>query len=459
MLWGCSEVKLRPFQKKGVELGLQILSEWKGFYIADETGLGKSPQSLFIIKALAKPSDLFLIVCPAGLKEKWKDEVRKALPEKRNYSIIVKSYEDLCNEVTAHYLAKHKYRLIVLDEAHYIKEQDSKRSVALSGFPGLPGRPLLSRAENSVWLSATPMPNRVGELYPFLKHIQHPIIKNKTREEFIEKWAESFRYTAYGLSHKGCKDIEAFSAALGPVMIRRKKDEVLKDLPPWSREYIEIPVTKAILKEERKVFADLLIKAGLPEMEVQVILSNPDLLQQLQKTVPGFMEYSDFRKKLGLLKIKEVLKYLKEFVLSEHKKLALITYHRDTAAAYAEALKEWNPVVVTGDSDNKERFAILKDLDSREECLLIASIHSIKEGFDLNGFDYAYFTEMEWTHYIFEQAEGRFRRFGKSKENPVWFYYFTIQSGLEKYMFDLVNEKAETVNGIMDRVSEATKAR
>jgi superfamily II DNA or RNA helicase len=450
-------MKLRQYQKDAVSIGREVLKEWKGFYIADETGLGKSPEALFLIESLACEKGLFLIICPAGLKAKWKDEIRLALPEIRNYTIIVKSYEDLRNETTVRYLTKHKYRAIVLDEAHYIKEQDSQRSIVLSGYPGRSTKPLLSRAEKSIWLSATPMPNRVGELYPFLKHIGHPVIKNRTREEFIMQWAESYKITPYGLSHKGCNDFDAFAAALGPVMIRREKDDVLKDLPPFSREYIDVPTSKAFANEEKKLFRGLLEKAGLPRAEMEVILSNPELLKQLQEAVPGFTEYSDFRKKIGFLKIKEVLRYLKEFVLNEHSKIAVVCYHRDTAAAYADALSKFSPVLVTGEDDTRKRYDILKDVDKRESCILIATLHSIKEGFNLNGFDYIYITEMEWTHYLFEQVEGRFRRFGKSKDRPVWYYYFILQSGLEKYMYNLVNEKAATVGEVMKRVSASTR--
>lgn len=438
---------LRDYQKTGVEFAIQSLETHAGVLIADETGLGKTVQALTVIEKLANTDDIFLVICPTFLKQKWFDEIRKFLPRHRKYTIIVKSYNELSNPDLLRYTVRHEYKLVVIDEMHYLKNFNSIRTQAIFGAPGMRHKTIRNCTEKMLGLSATPIPNRIGEIYPWLWASNNGIIKNKTYEQFVTFWAQSYKFTKFGLTHKGIKNAKLLKDKLSNTLIRRKKHDVLSELPPGFRDYIYLPCSVDLYKEEKQLFEELLKTAGYEGGRFEMLMNNPDFIEQLLKTVPGFDQLTKFKLWQGLFKIKHVMNYLKKNVLPETKKFILFCYHADVAKTYYKKLKVKNKTLVTGAVNPDERFKMLKQANDDPEHILVATMGSVKEGFDLIGFDRAYFAEIDWTYYVLEQAEGRLLRYGQ--KNAVEWVYFIFERGLEKYMYNLVDNKKTTVNKIL----------
>ncbi len=439
-------LKLRKYQEVGIKKALQVLKTKKGFLIADETGVGKTPQALFIAKAITKPKENVLVLCPAFLKLNWIDEINK-WSNKRNYNLLLYTYTEIINLPVHRALKKHKYRLLILDEMHYLKDFESLRTQAVYGTIPDHTQGLYHKAYRILGLSATPIPNRVGEIWPWLYRTK---ATTKSYEKFVITWAKTYRETNWGLSHKGVKNADELFKKMQSIMIRRKKHDVLKELPPGIRQQRFLPCSEKLYKQEKKLLAEALAAAKYSENQIDLFLKHPELLAATIGTMPSFDELTIFKKIQGLFKAKGIIKILKEDVIPVKKKFIIFCYHREVAQFYFDNLpKKLNKILITGDIDKDERHYIVKDAAEQKESILIATMHSVKEGLNtMIGFDRAYFAELDWAPYILTQCEGRLLRMGQ--KNAVLWFYFIFDRGIEKYIYDMLNEKNEAINKILD---------
>jgi len=439
--------KLRKYQLEGISIIYKTLQKNRGFLLADETGLGKSVQALKILQKIG--GKYSLIVCPANLKLKWEDEIKKWLPNKRPV-IIIKSYNECIDPDIRRYLIKHIFDILIIDEVHYLKNFESKRTQAIFGAPALKCKTIANCSKKILGISATPIPQRVGELYPWLWTTQNDIIKNQTFEKFIVKWAKTFRFTKFGLTHRGVRNPEELKKELYKSMLRRKKYEVLSELPPSTRNNIPIEISAEMYVEERELLTELLEKAGYKSSQLNLIIDNPSFLNQLLKTVPSFDQLTIYKHQQGLFKIKSVFEYIKKIVVPDQKKFILFAYHADVAEKYYDLLKEKNLslTLITGKMDPEERYKLIKKTDKQEENILVATLGAVREGFDLIGYADSYFTELDWAPYVLTQNEGRTLRLGQEK--PVTWNYFLYDKGIEKYIFDTLQTKYDTISKILD---------
>mgnify|MGYP001573402199 FL=1 len=229
-------LSLFPFQ----ETGIAFLQQTKGkALIADEMGLGKSAEALIWISITQDVCPVLCIV-PASLKRNWEKEIDKWLTNKTiqiiqngkdeiisgkdfyiiNYDLLQKRKGDL---------EKIKYRTIILDECHYIKERASQRTkVAMS---------LAKSAKHIIGLTGTPILNRPKEMFNILNLISPGL--------FPSWWSYGLRYcgghrTDYGWDFNGATNLSELRMKVMPLMIRREKKDVLHDLPDKRRETIYV---------------------------------------------------------------------------------------------------------------------------------------------------------------------------------------------------------------------------
>jgi len=433
--------KARRYQKAGAIFCLKTYKKYRGVYIADDTGLGKTLQALMIVSKIAKPGDAVLIICPSGLVPKWEEEIEKHLKPNRNYSINVIGYSSLIELDVLNYYTKDalkevglsKYKLVIYDEGHYIVNYDALRTQAVLGAPGLKHVTIDSVSKYSLWLSATPMPNRVGEIYTFLKSIKHKAILNMTFEEFVYRWAgEKPRFFNGKLTHRGVKEPDKLRELINDVMICRLMDQVEKEIPPFTRDTIPIHLPSKFKALDSRML-NILMHYPIDSEEFDVLT-----------VIPEFTDFSTFRIQQGLFKIPTVLKYLKEITL---KKYIVFTYHREVAEEYFKKLKVKNKILITGDTPVEKRFPILKKAEALNECVLVCTMGAVAESYDLNSFATSFYTEVDWRYKTHKQTEGRSRRFGQTRN--TYFYYFLFGTGLEKYIYDTYNSKHRTVASIV----------
>jgi SWI/SNF-related matrix-associated actin-dependent regulator 1 of chromatin subfamily A len=246
--------KLYPYQKTGVKM-------MEGFngraLLADEMGLGKTIQALYYHKRNKKGTTI--VVCPASLKFNWAREAANHIKQssmivegrkpptragfKRNRFIII-NYEVLSYWVD--HLKKFKPTLLILDECHYIKNRKAKRTRAVQA--------LAKNIDEVIAISGTPLTNRPSELFPVLNLLRPD--KFKSFMPYAHRYCDA-KKNRWGWDFKGAKNLDELHEKLtSTMMIRRKKMDVLQDLPEKSRNVITIPISNR--KEYDEAETDLI---------------------------------------------------------------------------------------------------------------------------------------------------------------------------------------------------------
>jgi SNF2 family DNA or RNA helicase len=435
--------KLRRYQEESREIGLQTLKTDKGYIIGDEMGLGKSIQGLAIADAIPKKHKRIQIVAPANLLPKWRDEIKKHLGRERDYTFSLASFSQLRNARNLYVFTKERVDLTIIDEVHYCCDFEALQTRAVIGAPGDKHRTVVSNADRLVPLSGTWPKNRVGETYPLLYGMKHPLIKNKTYEKFLVEYSEKTWKSGFSaqLQHKGVQNMDEFRRLLGKNYIRRLLDEV-EDVPKFSAVTIPVECSKDVEGEEKELLEELLLKAGHTKAEFPLIFNDPEFFDLLLSTVPEFPRLVEFRKRQGWAKVKPVSEYLLENVLPETEKFIVFTWQTEVAEKYAEILgKKTDKIILLHGKNSKpeERFKILKEANKEKRAIIISTLDAIPEGHDLTTYNKSFFTEMDWRPYKIEQNQGRTRRIGQTREG--FWYFFALNMGVEKMMAKRIEEK------------------
>ena len=264
-------LKYTPYQLAGIEF-LEYRNG-KGI-IADEMGVGKTPQAIGYLNLHRSQFMNILIVCPAFLKINWERELRKWLvddgltlslhahkgkiyiikskkePESIKGGIVITSYGMLSKRTEE--LNAIKWDAVIIDEAHYIKNPEAKRSKAL--------RRIVEKSGSAICLTGTPLLNRPIELYNILNLVAGEENSWFRDIEGYITWFCDPEETPWGIRATGASNLELLREEMVGIMIRRTKEEVMTDLPPKIRstvilsldEYFSERDAKRIFKEIRR---------------------------------------------------------------------------------------------------------------------------------------------------------------------------------------------------------------
>ncbi len=240
-------MELKDYQLKGVE----FLTKNKSAILADDVGLGKTVQT---IKAIEKLNlNKILIICPKSIKKQWREEIKKWSPSLSSSTIVIEgdrkkremlwqtpskikiiNYELLRME-DFKFIYKDWWDLIVCDEITRIKNFRAKTTRLLWK--------LRDRAKYRWGLTGTPIENYPVELYNIFRFI-NPFVFGKW-ENFKFYFLITEMKNFYGKMVEkivGYKNLELLKFKIAPYVLRRRRSEVLNDLPPIVVEerYVEL---------------------------------------------------------------------------------------------------------------------------------------------------------------------------------------------------------------------------
>jgi SWI/SNF-related matrix-associated actin-dependent regulator 1 of chromatin subfamily A len=238
---------LFPFQKEGVEFAVKHNGRC---LIGDEMGLGKTVQAIAIARYY-KDNWPVLIVCPSSLRSAWEQQVGKWLPnESAGVNLVMTSKGSLdypinivsvsLIEKMTEALKKKAFQVIIVDECHGLKNPTAKRTKALC--------PLLQKARRCILLSGTPAVSRPYELFPILNSLRPALFSNMIN--FGRRYCDP-KSLPWGVTYLGATNTRELNALLSLVMIRRKKDEVLTQLPAKIRQKVSFGVASVLMKNNK----------------------------------------------------------------------------------------------------------------------------------------------------------------------------------------------------------------
>jgi SWI/SNF-related matrix-associated actin-dependent regulator 1 of chromatin subfamily A len=498
---------LREFQKIGVAKAVKF----ERCIIADQMGLGKTIESIAAIEYVnAYPC---LVICPASLKLNWKREIKMWTDRTVtivdgltncvyddngnilgycadygnsdfvviNYDILVrdkikksdeidedddevKNYkEDDDSEIEKSqpkyhrdFLKKHGFKSVIMDESHYIRNRKSMRTRAVIYLSkGLKYR---------FALSGTPMINKPVELITQLRAIDK-------LDAFGGFWTFAKRYCnaeekGFGWDFSGMSNLKELHDKLNEnCFIRRKKTDVLDELPEKQRTMIPIEISNKEEYNEAKYnllnwMRTSLMKKTLFEYE------NDSELDSLKKSQKQSLALNKINRKLLAAKRAETLvkietlkqlvvkgkldkfnEFIDNFLLSGEK-LVIFATHKEIYNELITKYKKISVSITGGTSQKKRDDAVQLFQNNPDIKLFIGAIDAAGVGLTLTAASNVAFIEFGWTSAIHDQAEDRCHRIGQ--KDSVNCYYFYGENTIDEDILKLIEKKRKISGAVID---------
>lgn len=470
------------FQKAGIAYAAMR----SGTLIADEMGLGKTIQALGLVN-YDRSIESVLVVCPASLKLNWEREARRWLVRDMSVGIaepkswpdpdadmVIINYDILDRHISA--IRNRRWDLVVLDEAHYIKSPEAKRTKLVLGEkrwdpareawqviqPPIPARIRLA-------LTGTPILNRPQEMWSLVEWCMMDVPAWKRPEHFRSRtkfWARyaGYRQGRYGWEFAGPQNLQELQReARLHFMIRRTKNQVLEDLPPKRRQVIEISSEgyERVLQREREAFerqqqrlaqaeeAMLLAKAAGDEQAYR------DAVRQLREAYSvSFEEMSRVRHEVGLATVEAAESFLSDAIDSLDK-VVIFAHHHDVVdrvmAIAADVCGSDRAAVklVGGMSGAAKQEAVDRFQNDPAVRVFVGSITAAGVGITLTASSHVIFVELDWVPANISQAEDRCHRIGQ--KDCVTVQHIVLEGSLTARMAKVLVEKQTTIQQAMEK--------
>lgn len=423
-----------PFQKAGISYALKRAS----CLLGDQPGLGKTIQAIGVANAYGLSR--LLIICPAGLRLNWAREVEKWHLYNKGIEVLLNGESRRSGKaqtiITSYDLARHlstfgpdSFDMIVIDEAHYCKNPTAQRTKIVLGSRGNPG--LIHCAPRKLVLTGTPIPNRVNEIYPVLRRLAPQVIDSMNYRAFLKSYAIEV-HNQFGSQVVGVQNEAELSDRLrAGFMVRRLKEDVLKDLPAKQYKLVVFPKGggfASVLKKESQFSAREIIKHGVP----------------FGSALP------EVRREMGIAKAPLAVRYITDLLEDGVQKIVVFAHHREVVSILEKGLSDYAPLTITGSTSQKDKQANTDTFQtSSRRRVLIANIVAGGVGNTWTAAQDVVFAESSWVPGENEQAEDRLHRVGQT--GSVLVHILVVEGSLDAAILGSAAKKQMDINRTLDR--------
>ncbi len=417
--------------------GIRTLVARDELLLADDMGLGKTVQAAAALRILfrLRRIDSALLVVPASLILQWRRALREWAPELRTSTIrgsaserayqwqapvhvYITSYETLRSDFTENQQSPPRRRVwdvVVLDEAQKIKNRESEVSRICKRLP-----------RQRAWaLTGTPLENTVDDLASIC--------------EFLQPWKEGdepLRLSA------GPELLERHRS----LQLRRKKSEVLTQLPPKTVIDISLQLAgEQRASYERAEHDGILRLKGLGEgVRITHVLELITRLKQICNTCPATGESA---------KLDDIEERLETLSAEGHKALIFSQYTENHGVRdVVDRLERFEPVAYTGALTMNERDRAITTFKSEpERKVLVLSLRAGGQGLNLQEASYVFHFDRWWNPAVENQAEDRSHRLGQA--SPVTVYKYVCENTIEERIDSILQGKQALFDQLVDDVS------
>lgn len=425
---------IRPYQKEGIGYLLSLYDYGFGGILADEMGLGKTFEAICFLNAI-KETKPCLVIVPKAVLYNWENEIHKfsslrAVVIDSDKETREKTISSIQPDRKVIYLMSYDtfkrdselfedidFATVILDEAQSIKNAFSKRHIALMGL----------KSRNKIALTGTPLENSPLDLWSIFDILMPGYFGNdKEFTKLIE-------------SENGMKRLPLL---LKPFLLRRKKEDVLKDLPSKTENNVIISMNDT----ERMLYLAYLEKTRNLSHENKIsILAGITRLRQLCVDPSTFLEEFDSSTKLLY-----TVSLLKESIENNHKVIIFSSF-KQALLHLKDLLDEENipSLVITGDTSGKDRLAYAETFNSSDEYkVILVSLKAGGVGLNLIGADTVIHLDPWWNPQAENQATDRAHRIGQTK--PVTVLRLIMKDTVEEKVLKLQDQKKDIYNEIVE---------
>ena len=450
------QATLRDYQRDGFAWMSRLAAWGAGGVLADDMGLGKTVQTIALLCARAD-AGAALVIAPTSVAGNWMIELARFAPRLRAQllaergaraevidgaragDVIVVSYALLHRERAR--LAARKFATVIFDEAQAIKNASTQRSQAARALDG----------EFRMALTGTPVENRVSELWAIFAAVFPPL---------FGPW-EHFRETyAVPIDRDRSPSAQAqLALALRPFVLRRRKDEVARELPARTEIALTIPLSdgEAALYEQVRLAAiaklqDALPELGVNEQRIQILAELTRL--RLAACHPRL---HDPDSAVPSSKLERLLELLEELRAEGHRALVFsqfvghLTLVREALAAAGISYQ-----YLDGATPAALRGARVAAFQAGDGDVFLISLKAGGTGLNLTAADYVIHLDPWWNPAVEDQASDRAHRIGQTK--PVTIYRLVAAETIEAKILELHAAKRDLAAAVLDGTDGAMRA-
>jgi len=422
--------------------------------LADDMGLGKTVQAIAGTELLRRHGEVrrVLVVCPASLKDQWRGEMRRfagweplvvgGLREAREaqwaddgVETKIANYEILHRDDAA--IRAWSPDLLVLDEAQRIKNWATLAAQAVRRID----------APQVVVLTGTPLENRIEEL--------HSLVEVVDRHRLGPLFAFRDRHAEYdGESGKvvGYRDLDRIGETLRPILLRRRKDEVLDQLPERRTTTIPValgPEQAAFHEEDAATVAALVRKWNRYQFLTEQDQLRLRVTLQRMRMVCDSTYLLDPSRNDGD-KIGELRALLERELADPAQKVVVFSTWLRMHELIADMLDEcgWGHVLLEGGVPSSRRGDLIRRFHDDPDCRVFCSTDAGGTGLNLQCASTLVNVDLPWNPAVLEQRGGRVHRMGQQR--PVRIYNLVCRDGIEGGIEKLLGFKRSVFAGVLD---------
>jgi superfamily II DNA or RNA helicase len=444
------KVELLPYQMDGVAFaagaGRAIL--------ADDMGLGKTIQGVGAAELLAREADVrrVLVVCPTSVKSQWRAEIGRfsdrscqlilgaAADRPDQYHgdafFTVCNYEQVLRDLPT--IEAVKWDLIILDEGQRIKNWEAKTTHVVKRL----------KSTFALVLTGTPLENRLDDLYSVVQFVDDrrlgPAFRFFNRHRVVDEKGKVLGY----------KNLEQLRKTLQPILLRRTRDAVLKQLPERTTEIVRVAPTgeqAEIHQGQMRVVASIVGKSYISEM---------DLLRLRQALLMCRMAAdSSFlctKQEPGYSSKLERLDELCAELFADPTRKAVLFSEWTTMLGLIEAKilkpRKLRYVRLDGSVPQKKRHELVHEFQTDPDCRLFISTNAGSTGLNLQAANTVINVDLPWNPAVLEQRIARVHRMGQKQ--PVDAYLLITEETIEENLLGTLSAKRDLALAALDAESD-----
>ncbi len=421
--------------------------------IGDEMGLGKTIQAIAAVEIMAKEFGVerVLVVCPTSLKHQWEREIEKfatrttqvigGLRPRRQQGYAANAFYKITNYDTVHrdldLIGEWSPDLVILDEAQRIKNWNTRAARCVKQIA----------SPYAIVLTGTPLENRLEELVSIIQFVDR------------HRLGPTFRFLADHQIHDpetgrvvGYKDLDSIGKTLAPILLRRRKKQVLDQLPERLDKHLFLPMTSQQMdmhEENRALVAKIVAKwrrfGFLSEADKQRLMI---FLQNMRMSCDSTY-LLDHETDFGV-KADELATLLGEMLEQPDTKVVIFSQWLRMHELLQRRLKErqWGHVVFHGGVPGMNRKNLIDRFREDDRCRAFLSTDAGGVGLNLQHASVVVNIDLPWNPAVLEQRIGRVHRLGQRQ--PVRVVNFVAQGTIEEGMLSLLKFKTSLFAGALD---------
>ncbi|MDF1814314.1 MAG: DEAD/DEAH box helicase [Verrucomicrobiales bacterium] len=445
------QATLREYQLDGYHWMQFLITHGLNGILADDMGLGKTLQTLTHILAEKEtgrndglPS---LVLAPTSVVENWQREGAKFTPglsililqgaeRKRKFrripdhDIVMTSYALVYRDLEE--LKKHEYHLLALDEAQHIKNTAARTTRAVAQID----------ARHRLCLSGTPIENNLGELWSLMNFLMPGFLG--TRELFQSNYRNPIE------KDKSKARSESLAKRVGPLILRRTKNDVAKELPPKTEipHSIELNSDQKDLYETVRSTMDRHVRAALKEQGKENQMVFLEALLKLRQICchPHLLDKQEGSAKFDyLVELLDTLRQEKHRILIFSQftsMLSLIESHLNSM--------DCSYLKLTGET--KDRQSLVERFQGGEGEVFLISLKAGGTGLTLTGADTVIHYDPWWNPAVEDQATDRAYRIGQDK--PVFVHKLICKGTVEDKIQKMQRKKSNIAEGLLSGATQ-----